>query len=168
MTEIEPLKSLRFSSRASAAVSEEIFQALVKSNRVSPIDLTETGCIITTGLHLIELNQITEAKIAMLTTQHQVVSNCINLYGNEDDYFIKLLRPYLCNKITTTCSLDTCPCPEQVSTSVTVNLGYPPQISNNIFVDAVNDWRQPRASQCRRRFEEKPPSDIPCRGCHTR
>ena len=139
-----------------------IFQALVKSNCINLADLTETGHIIATALQLSEHKQYADAKVAVLTTQPQVISNCINLYGNEDDYFIKLLRPYLCSEVTTTCSLDTCPCPQQVSTSFTVNLGYPPQLSNNVFLDALHYWLQPSVSQCRRKFDGKPLHHVPC------
>ena len=139
-----------------------IFQALVKSNHINLDELTETGNIISTALQLIKNNQCADAKVAVLTTPPQVVSNCIDKYGNEDDYFIKIPRPYLASKVTTTCSLDTCPFPCHTSTSSTVNLGYPPELSNNVFLDVLDNWLQPDVSQCRRKFDAEPPHHIPC------
>jgi hypothetical protein len=138
-----------------------IFQALVKSNYIDLAALTETGHMIATALQLIENNQYADAKVAVLTTQPRALSNCINLYGNEDDYFIKCIRPYLCSKVTSKCCLDTCPCPYHTSTSFTVNLGYPPELSNNVFLDTLDDWLHPKESQCRRKFDAEPLHHIP-------
>ena len=38
-----------------------------------------------------------------------VVAGTLDLYGNEGDFFLLLLRPYLTSTITTTCCLNTCP-----------------------------------------------------------
>lgn len=102
-----------------------IFQALVKSNRIDLLDLHETGQNISTIMQLIEQGQFAEAKLAVLQQPPQIHSNLINFYGNEDDYFIKLLRPYLQSNIETECILNTCPTRNHTSIAYTVNLGHP-------------------------------------------
>jgi len=139
-----------------------IFQALVKSKQIDLTDLTDTGYIIEYVLQLIDQHQFGDAKTATLTTQPQLISNTINLYGNEDDYFIKLLRPYLYSKVTSTCSLSTCPAPTDVPTSCTVNLGLPAHLRSSMFLDSLDDWLHPAASICGRRFNGEPQAHIPC------
>lgn len=140
-----------------------IFQALVNSNRIDLADLTETGAIIDNALHLIDQKLFGEAKMATLNTmQPQIVSNCIDLYANEDDYFIKLLRPYLHSKVTSKCSLNTCPCPLDIFRTCTVNLGIPADLRSNVFLNALDVWLQPSVSPCKRKFDSKPQQHIPC------
>lgn len=39
----------------------------------------------------------------------EVLAGTLDLYGNEDDYFLMLLSPYLTSTVTSVCCLDTCP-----------------------------------------------------------
>ena len=82
-----------------------IFQALLKSNQIDLTTLKETGAILSNALRLVARKQFGDAKIALTDTRPLVINNCIDLYGNEDDYFIKLLRPYLRSKVTSQCRL---------------------------------------------------------------
>ena len=138
-----------------------IFQALVKSNRIDLADLTETGAIIASALQLIDNKQFGDAKIASLLTQPQVINNQICLYGNEDDHFIKLLRPYLYSKVTSRCRLSTCPKPLDIENSCTVNLGIPANQGNNVLTSAIDVWTEPKISQCNRKFDSKPQLPTP-------
>jgi hypothetical protein len=140
-----------------------IFQALVKSNCINLGNLTETGHIIKDALQMIDNNQCADAKVAVLPFAPQIIAKCINFYGNEDDFFIQHLRPYLRSTVTSTCSLNTCPLLVHTSTSCTVNLGFPSQSTshNNIFSGAIDDWLNPQVSECRRKFPCKPLNDIP-------
>ena len=72
-----------------------IFQALVKSEKLNLNTLSETGHIIQKALTLIDNNQYADAKLSIVSTKPTVISNIINLYGSESDYFVKHLRPYL-------------------------------------------------------------------------
>lgn len=139
-----------------------VIQALVKSHRIDLADLAETGAIIASALQLIDNKQFGDAKIATLLTQPQVINNCISLYGNEDDYFIKLLRPYLYSKVTSRCTLSTCPKPLDIVNSCTVNLGIPANQRNNVFLSALDGWTEPSICQCKRKFDSKPQLPTPC------
>ena len=139
-----------------------IFQVLLKSNRIDLTTLKETGAILSYALQLVAKKQFGDAKMAMTDTHPQVINNCIDLYGNEDDYFIKLLGPYLCSKVTSQCRLSTCPRPVEILNSCTVNLGIPADLSNNVFLSALNDWLQPSVSTCKRRFLSEPQPPTPC------
>ena len=84
-----------------------IFQALVKSEKLSLNTLSETGHIIQKALTLIDNNQCADAKLSIVPTKPTVISNIINLYGSESNCFVKHLRPYIKNKATRICNLDT-------------------------------------------------------------
>lgn len=139
-----------------------IFQALVKSKKIDLSEVTETGDNIASAIQLIDNNKFGDAKIATLLTQPQIINNTINLYGSEDDYFIQLLRPYLSSKVTSRCRLKTCPRPLEIASSCSVNMGIPTNQGNNIFTSALNVWKDPGITQCKRRFGSKPHPTIPC------
>ena len=139
-----------------------IFQVLLKSNRIDLTTLKETGAILSNALQLVAKKQFGDAKMAMTDSHSQVINNCIDLYGNEDDYFIKLLRPYLRSKVTSQCRLSKFPRPVEILNSCTVNLGIPADLSNNVFLSALNDWLQPSVSTCKRRFLSEPQPPTPC------
>ena len=50
----------------------------------------------------------------------------------------------------------------EILNSCTVNLGIPPDLSNNVFLSALNDWLQPSVSACKRRFVSEPQPPTPC------
>lgn len=134
-----------------------IFQALVKSNRIDLLDLAETGQQIGIIMSLIEQDKFADAKIAVIDQPRQTQSTFIDFYGNEDDYFIKLLRPYLLSEVTTVCRLNTCPCATHTYTSCTVNLGKPASMtSNTVLLDSIHLWIKPDLSMCKRKFQSKP------------
>ena len=75
-----------------------LFQALVKSGKVNLADLPESGHIIASALQLIDSGHYADAKLVVLQSlvpQPQVVSGTMDLYGNESDFFLPLLNPYL-------------------------------------------------------------------------
>ena len=78
------------------------------------------------------------------------------MYGNESDYFLMLLRPYLTSTITTTCCLTTCPLQVHSVHSMSVTLSQPSKLTSSIFLDALEDWQHPPDSQCGRKFSNKP------------
>ena len=88
----------------------------------------------------------------------KVVAGTLDLYGNESDYFLMLLRPYLTSTITTTCCFTTCPLQVQ---SMSVTLSQPSKLTTSIFLDALVDWQHPPDSQCGRKFSNKPAEEIP-------
>ena len=60
-----------------------IFQALVKSGRMSLDDLAGAGNVITTALSLIGHHEYGDAKLACLSTVPAVKNRIIDLYGSE-------------------------------------------------------------------------------------
>ena len=91
----------------------------------------------------------------------KVVAGTLDLYGNESDYFLMLLRPYLTSTITTTCCLTTCPLQVHSVQSMSVTLSQPSKLTSSIFLDALEDWQHPPDSQCGRKFSNKPAEEIP-------
>ena len=90
------------------------------------------------------------------------MAGILDLYGNEADFFLELLRSYLTSTITTTCCLNTCPSQVHTVQSLSVIL---PQPSNNlnsdVFLDSLDDWQSPPDSNCGRKFATKPSGRIP-------
>ena len=82
----------------------------------------------------------------------KVVGGTLDLYGNESDYFLILLRPYLTSTITTTCCLKTCPLQVNSVLSTSVTLSQPSKLTSSIFLDALEDCQHPPDSQCGRNF----------------
>ena len=75
-----------------------IFQALVKSGKVTLTDLTESGHIIANALQLIDSGLYADAKLVILqalTPQPQILFRTLDLYGNESDFFLTLLKSLL-------------------------------------------------------------------------
>ena len=110
---------------------------------------------------MIDNNQYADAKLSIVPTKPTVISNIINLYGSESDYFVKHLRPYLKSKATTICNLDTCPKPVQLLESSTIILGKPSgrnaeKQEGNIVAHALADWASAGVSHCKRKFVGKP------------
>ncbi|KAJ7376530.1 hypothetical protein OS493_034267, partial [Desmophyllum pertusum] len=142
-----------------------IYQALIKSNKVNLKDLPESGHTIGTALRLIDDGLYADAKLLILQSlpqQHQVVAGTLDLYGNEGDFFLMLLRPYLTSTITTTCCLNTCPSQVHTLQSFSVILPQPSNhMNDNVFLDALDDWQHPPDSQCGRKFSRQPLEGIP-------
>ena len=141
-----------------------IFQALVKSNKVNLADLPESGHIIERALQMIDNGQYGDAKLLILqsvTPQPQVVSGTLDLYGNEGDFFLKLLRPYLMSTTTTTCCSNNCPSQVHTVTSLSVTLPQPNNHNNeDPFFASLDGWLYPQDSQCGRKFSTKPSEEI--------
>ena len=113
-----------------------IFQVLVKSKRLDLSTLPETGQIIQNALNLIDSHHYADAKLAILPSKPTVISNIINLYGGESDFFIKHLNPYLKSTVRTTCNLNSCPKPFQSFDSSVIILGRP-----SLHNAQAQDWR---------------------------
>lgn len=137
-----------------------IFQALVKSGRIDLDDLAGAGNMIKTALSLIDRHEYGDAKLACLPTVPAVKKGVVDLYGNEADYLLKIIQPFLATAVTSCCSLPSCPSMVTTYTSYGVSLGT--SIKGNPFNSSLQDWLNPRASQCQRRLTNKPSSDIPC------
>ena len=137
-----------------------IFQALVKSGRINLDDLAGAGNVIRTALSLIDHHEYGEAKLACLPTMPGVKNRVIDLYGNESDYFLKIIQPFLATAVTTWCSLPSCPSMKSTYLSHGISLGCP--INDNTFDASLQEWLDPGTSQCQRKFTNKPSSGIPC------
>ena len=137
-----------------------IFQALVKSGRIDPDDLPGAGNVIKTALSLIDRHEYGDAKLACLPTGPAVKKGVIDLYGNAADYLLKIIQPFLATAVTSCCSVPSCPSMVATYTSYGISLGT--SIKGNTFNTSLQDWLNPRVSQCQRRFTNKPSSDIPC------
>lgn len=141
-----------------------IFQALVKTEKVNLADLPESGPVIATALELIENGRHADGKLAVLQSvapHPQVVSGNVDFYGNEGDYFLVLLNPYLMNTTTTTCCSATCP--SQVHTMKSTLLVLPQPTPNTRAEDvfnSLNRWLYPQDSQCGRKFASRPSERI--------
>ena len=89
-----------------------------------------------------------------------VRNGVIDLYGNEDDYLLKIIQPFLATAVTTFCSSPSCPSMVTTYTSYGISLGS--SIKDNTFNASLQDWLNPGLSQCQRKFTSKPASGIPC------
>ena len=79
-----------------------IFQSLAKSGRLNLHNLNQARESINVALQLIDLNKFADAKI--LFVQHPVVVNgVIDCYGNEADYCIRVLLPFLATSLMSSC-----------------------------------------------------------------
>lgn len=96
-----------------------------------------------------------------LRPQPQATSGILDLHGNESDFFLKLLNPYLMKTTTSTCSLPTCPNPVQrvQSTSLILPL-LTSDISRETFLDSLEHWLYPDGSQCGGKFASKPSEEV--------
>ena len=91
-----------------------------------------------------------------------VVAGTLDLYGNEGDFFIVLLRSYLTSTITTTCCLNTCPLQVHTVQSLSIILPQPSNyLNSNVFLDSLDDWQSPPDSNCGRKFTTQPSGGIP-------
>lgn len=90
------------------------------------------------------------------------MAGTLDLYGNEGDFFIILLCPFLTSILTTTCCLDTCPSQVNTVQSFSVIVPQPfKSIHNNVFLDALDHWQYPSDSQCGRKFSNEPSVGTP-------
>ena len=87
-----------------------------------------------------------------------VVAGTLDLYGNEGDYFLMLLTPYLTSTLSTVCCLDTCPLKQHTVKSMSIVLPQPADTMDrrNIFSKSLDDWQHPQHSNCGRKFSSKP------------
>ena len=143
-----------------------IFQALVKSKKVDLSLFSEIGDKIKNVLNMIDNHQYGDAKVAVLLTKPTVTANIINFYGNESDFFLKLLTPYLHSTVTTTSNLNTCPKSTQLLYSSVIPSLEKPSYTDEEQLDsvlnrAIADWVNPGMSYCKRKFVSKPPATVP-------
>ena len=122
-----------------------IFQALAKSGKVTLTDLRESGHIIANALQLIDSGLYADAKLVILealTPRPQIVFRILDLYGNESDFFLMLLSPYLVNSTVTSCSSNFCPVPVHTvkSTSIILPLPTGNHRGENVFSHSLNAW----------------------------
>lgn len=137
-----------------------IFQSLAKSGRLNLPNLNQAGQLINAALELINFNKFADAKL--LFVQNPVVVNgTIDCYGNEADYCIRVLLPFLSTSITSSCDQLSCPSKMDSYTSHSISLGCN---SNKVsFHDSLSEWLDPHTNLCQRRFPSKPSSDVQCR-----
>lgn len=130
-----------------------LFQALVENGKVNLAALPESGHIIGSAFKLIKDGLHADAKLLILhslTPQPQVVSGTLDLYGNEADFFLMLLNPYMMSTTTTTCPSACCPSQVHTLKSTTVILPQPTSHTNEkeVFSASLNLWLYPQDSQC--------------------
>ena len=140
-----------------------IFQAMVKSKKLNLEELDAVGQVISNALHLIDLNRYSDAKIEILPNKLPVRRNLINFYAGEDELFLKHLFPHMKNESTTTCNLETCPCPLSIVTASHMTLGLPSEhhANCNIVLESLDTWLHPPTARCGRKFTSQPPQDTP-------
>ena len=142
-----------------------IFQALVKSGRVNLVDLPESGNSIARALQLVDSGLYADAKVVVLESlrpQPQATSGTLDLYGNQSDFFLKLLNPYLMSTTTSTCCSAICPNPVQTVQSTSLILPLPTSdiSGEDTFFDSLEHWLYPDDSQCGRKFASKPSEEV--------
>ena len=142
-----------------------IFQALVKSGRVNLVDLPESGNTIARALQLVDSGLYADAKLVVLESlrpQPQATSGTLDLYGNESDFFLKLLKPYLMSTTTSNCCSAICPNPVQTvqSTSLILLLPTSDISGEDTFFDSLEHWLYPDDSQCGRKLASKPSEEV--------
>ena len=100
-----------------------IFQVLVKSGRIDLNDLSVAVNVIRTALSLIDHHEYGHAKLASLPTVPTVRNGVIDLHGNEADYLLKIIQPFLATAVTTFRSSPSCPSMVTTYTSYGISLG---------------------------------------------
>ena len=108
-------------------------------------------------MQLIDLNKFADAKILFLQNP-AVVNSVIDCYGNEADYYIGVLLPFLATSLMSSCDQVVCPSKTEIYKSHSISLG-----SNNnkaSFNSSLSEWRHSRTTTCQRKFSSKPSSDI--------
>ena len=135
-----------------------ILQALVKSRRLVLDELGNVGNIIKSALFLVDLKRYGDAKVT-LPQMPAIKHGIINFYGNESDYFISLLQPFLATTITSSCNLSTCP--SMIKTQISHSIALGCNDNNSTFVNSLDEWHHPRMNRCQRKFQSKPPVSIP-------
>ena len=133
-----------------------ILQSLVKSGRINLSTLGSVGDKIKLVLDLIDLELYGDAKIAILPDTPVVNNGVMDLYGNESDYVIKLLQPFLTTEVTSMCNLNTCPSKINTYKSNGIELG-----SNSDMLSSLDEWLHPKVTNCQRKFKSMPPPTIP-------
>ena len=73
---------------------------------------------------------------------------------------LKSFNRFLATSVPSCCSLPSCPSVVTTYTSYGISLGT--SIKGNTFNTSLQDWLNPRVSQCQRKFTNKPSSDVPC------
>lgn len=134
-----------------------ILQALVKSRRLVLDELGNVGNI-KSALFLVDLKRYGDAKVT-LPQMPAIKHGIINFYGNESDYFISLLQPFLATTITSSCNLSTCP--SMIKTQISHSIALGCNDNNSTFVNSLDEWHHPRMNRCQRKFQSKPPVSIP-------
>lgn len=84
------------------------------------------------------------------------MASTLDLYSNEDDFFLVLLCSYLTSIITTTCCLNTCLSQVLTLQSLSVVLPQLSDLNSDMFFESLNDWQSPPDSNCWRKFTNKP------------
>jgi len=136
-----------------------IFQSLVKSGKIALGDLMNAGDLIKTALQLVELHKYADSKALFIPQHLPVINGTINCYGNEGDFCIRVLLPFLATTITSTCNLATCPSISDIYKSHNISLGCS---GNNVsFNSSLGEWLLPSITPCGRRFHSKPPNNVP-------
>ena len=141
-----------------------IFQSLAKSGRLNLHNLNQAGELITVALQLIHLNKFADAKI-LFVQNPVVVNDVIDCYGNEADYCIRILLPFLATSLMSSCDQVACSSKTVIYRSHSISLG-----SNNnkaSFHSSLCEWLHSRTTTCQRKFSSKPSSDIPCQSDQT-
>ena len=90
------------------------------------------------------------------------MSDTLDLYGNEAEFFLMLFNPYMMSTTTTTCPSACCPSQVHTLKSTTVILPQPTSHTNEkeVFSASLNLWLYPQDSQCGRKFTSKPSEKV--------
>ena len=136
-----------------------IIQVLLVLGKLHPDVIGQAGCALRTAMSLIGHHLYADSKLSVVPFTPVVIHDKIDLYGNEADYVLKYLQPFLQTMVTTCCSESTCPSPMNNFVTYSTVLGIP-SVTSDIFKHSLEDWLYPKPNTCGRKFQQKPPAGI--------
>ena len=119
----------------------------------------QTGLLIKAALSLIGHHLCADSKLSVVPFTPVINRNVIDLYGNEADYLLRHLQPFLKSKVTTYCSESTCPSPTNTYVTCSTALGIPSNTSD-VFGNSLAGWFHPKPTACGQKFQQKPATGV--------
>ena len=136
-----------------------IVQVLLRLGKLDLDRFGQAGLILKTALSLIDQHLCADSKLSVLPFTPVINRNVIDLYGNEADYLLRHLQPFLESKVTTYCSESSCPSPTNTYVTCSTVLGIPSDTSD-VLGNSLADWLHPKPTACGRKFQQKPASGV--------
>ena len=136
-----------------------IVQVLLRLGKLDLDRFGQAGLLIKTALSLIGQYLCADSKLAVVPFTPVINRNVIDLYGNEADYLLRHLQPFLKSKVTTYCSESSCPSPTNTYVTCSTALGIPSDTSD-VFGNSLADWLHPKPTACGQKFQQKPATGV--------